>query len=166
MPATRRPRSRDTSSLSLSDSGTSPWAIRMARPSTIAVLPTPASPMRIGLFFVLRERIWMIRLISMSLPMTGSSLFSDAIFVRLFVYFASAFVFFGVEATSPFAERISSMTRTTDVRSILNFARSSRAGDGTSKSATKRCSVEMNSSFIDAATFDDASIAWASSGVR
>ena len=32
--------------------------MRWARPSTIAVLPTPGSPMRIGLFLVRRERIW------------------------------------------------------------------------------------------------------------
>lgn len=37
--------------------GTSPLAMRWARPSARAVLPTPASPTRTGLFFVLRLKI-------------------------------------------------------------------------------------------------------------
>ena len=49
----------------------------------MAVLPTPGSPMSAGLFFVLRDRIWMIRSISFSRPMTGSSLFARASSVRL-----------------------------------------------------------------------------------
>ena len=34
----------------------------------MAVLPTPGSPRRIGLFFVRRERIWMMRSTSLSRP--------------------------------------------------------------------------------------------------
>ena len=37
--------------------GTSPAMIRCAKPSTIAVLPTPDWPRRTGLFFVRRERM-------------------------------------------------------------------------------------------------------------
>ena len=40
----------------------------------MAVLPTPGSPIRAGLFFVLRPRIWMTRSISFSRPMTGIEL--------------------------------------------------------------------------------------------
>ena len=40
-------------------------AIRWASPSTMAVLPTPGSPIRAGLFLVRRERIWMTRSISL-----------------------------------------------------------------------------------------------------
>jgi cellulose synthase/poly-beta-1,6-N-acetylglucosamine synthase-like glycosyltransferase len=47
VPAMSEPRSSETNSLSLSDSGISPCAIRSAKPSAIAVFPTPASPMRI-----------------------------------------------------------------------------------------------------------------------
>ena len=50
--------------LSLRPSGTSPRTIRWASPSTIAVLPTPGSPMRTGLFFVRRLSTWMTRRIS------------------------------------------------------------------------------------------------------
>ena len=63
-------------------SGTSPSAMRRARPSTIAVLPTPGSPMSTGLFFVRRDSTWMTRRISSSRPMTGSILPSRARAVR------------------------------------------------------------------------------------
>ena len=54
-------------------SGTIPAAISWAKPSTIAVLPTPASPISTGLFFVRRHRIWTTRRISSLRPMTGSN---------------------------------------------------------------------------------------------
>ena len=41
-----------SSFLSLRLSGTSPLTMRSARPSTIAVLPTPGSPISTGLFLV------------------------------------------------------------------------------------------------------------------
>ena len=52
--------------------------MRCASPSTIADLPTPGSPMRMGLFFLRRLRICDIRSISFSRPTTGSSLPSAA----------------------------------------------------------------------------------------
>ncbi len=54
-----------------------------ARPSTIAVLPTPGSPISTGLFLVRRDSTCMTRSISFSRPMTGSSFFSRASWVRL-----------------------------------------------------------------------------------
>ena len=41
--------------LPFSPSGTSPSMIRLASPSTMAVLPTPGSPMSTGLFLVRRD---------------------------------------------------------------------------------------------------------------
>src|SRR5438552_142474 len=67
---------------SRSDSGTSLETMRCARPSTIAVLPTPGSPISTGLFFVRRESTWMTRRISSSRPITGSSLPCSAASVR------------------------------------------------------------------------------------
>ncbi len=58
--------------LSFNPSGTSFFTIRCANPSTIAVLPTPGSPIKTGLFFVLRERMRITRRISLSRPITGS----------------------------------------------------------------------------------------------
>ena len=52
--------------------GTSPSTIRWARPSTIAVLPTPASPISTGLFLVRRDRISTACSISSARPITGS----------------------------------------------------------------------------------------------
>ena len=76
--------------LSRRPSGTSPRMIRWARPSTIAVLPTPGSPISTGLFLVLRDRIWMTRRISASRPITGSSRPLAASATRSRPYFASA----------------------------------------------------------------------------
>jgi len=73
VPATMRARSRVMTFLSIRISGTMPPEISCARPSTMAVLPTPASPMSTGLFLVRRQRIWMTRRISFLRPMTGSS---------------------------------------------------------------------------------------------
>jgi hypothetical protein len=71
-------------------SGTSPATMRWASPSAIAVLPTPGSPMRTGLFFVRRESTWITRRISSSRPITGSSFPSSAAAVRSRPNFSSA----------------------------------------------------------------------------
>ena len=54
-PASIEPMSRAIRRLFLRPSGTSPSAMRRARPSTMAVLPTPGSPIRTGLFLVRRR---------------------------------------------------------------------------------------------------------------
>ena len=56
-----------------SPSATSPRTMRCASPSTMAVLPTPGSPISTGLFLVRRESTWITRRISSSRPITGSS---------------------------------------------------------------------------------------------
>ncbi len=72
-PAISAPMSRENICLDVRLEGTSPFTIRCASPSAMAVFPTPGSPMRIGLFFVRRERICSTLRISSSRPMTGSS---------------------------------------------------------------------------------------------
>ena len=89
-PASSAPRSSAQTRLPFSLSGTSPATMRCARPSTIAVLPTPGSPISTGLFFVRRESTWITRRISSSRPMTGSSLPSSASSVRSRPNFSSA----------------------------------------------------------------------------
>ena len=89
-PATSAPTSSAITRRSRSDSGTSPSTIRWARPSTIAVLPTPGSPISTGLFLVRRESTWITRRISSSRPITGSSLFCRASAVRSRPNFSSA----------------------------------------------------------------------------
>ena len=81
-PATSAPMSRPTMRLCFRPSGTSPRTMRCARPSTIAVLPTPGSPMSTGLFLVRRDSTWMTRRISSSRPITGSSFPARANSVR------------------------------------------------------------------------------------
>ena len=53
-PASIAPKSNVSTRLPFKPSGTSPLTIRCANPSTIAVLPTPGSPIRTGLFLVRR----------------------------------------------------------------------------------------------------------------
>ncbi len=89
-PAISAPISRATSRRFFKVSETSPSTIRCARPSTMAVLPTPGSPISTGLFFVRRESTWTMRRISSSRPMTGSNLPSRARSVRSRLNFSSA----------------------------------------------------------------------------
>ncbi len=89
-PASSAAMSSDSTRLFFSVSGTSPLTMRCARPSTMAVLPTPGSPISTGLFLVRRCRIWIVRRISSSRPITGSSLPSRARAVRSIVYLSSA----------------------------------------------------------------------------
>ena len=63
-------------------SGTSPDTIFCAKPSATAVLPTPGSPIRHGLFFVLLDKICITLSISLSLPIIGSIPPSAATFVK------------------------------------------------------------------------------------
>ena len=67
--------------------GTSPAASLSAKPSAIAVLPTPGSPTSIGLFFLRRQRICVTLLISASRPITGSILPSFAFSSKSIEYF-------------------------------------------------------------------------------
>src|SRR5918997_764891 len=86
VPATNPARSSCRTLLSFKVSGTSSLTILWAIPSTIAVLPTPGSPMSTGLFLVRLLRISMVVSTSSARPMTGSSLPSRAIWVRSRLY--------------------------------------------------------------------------------
>ena len=101
VPATIIARSSTTMRRSSSSSGTSPSTTRWAKPSTMAVLPTPASPSSTGLFFVRRLRIWMARSISFSRPITGSSFFWRASSVRSRPKLSSAGVLLRLLRPSP-----------------------------------------------------------------
>ena len=89
-PAINAPISKENIVLFFNPSGTSPFTILFAKPSTIAVLPTPGSPISIGLFFVLLDRILTVLLISSSLPMTGSNLCFLAKSIRFVPYLDKA----------------------------------------------------------------------------
>ena len=57
VPATKEAKSRVTIRLLNNTRDTLRWMIRSARPSAIADLPTPGSPIKMGLFFFLRDKI-------------------------------------------------------------------------------------------------------------
>ena len=75
---------------SVSTSGASPWTMRQASPSAMAVLPTPASPTSSGLFLRRRHRTWITRSTSLSRPISGSIRPSLADTFRLVVNCSSA----------------------------------------------------------------------------
>ena len=89
-PAIKAAKSNTNKRLLRKLSGTSPSTMRCAKPSTMAVLPTPGSPIKTGLFLVRRCKTWMARRISSSRPITGSSLPSRARWVKSRVYFFRA----------------------------------------------------------------------------
>ena len=72
VPATRLDICKLTNRFSRSCGGTLPAAILWAKPSAIAVFPTPGSPTRAGLFLFFRHKMPITVSISLSLPMTGS----------------------------------------------------------------------------------------------
>ena len=91
VPATMEERSRDSRRLPRRSSGTCPAAMRWASPSAMAVLPTPGSPMRAGLFFCRRDRIWITRRSSSSRPTTGSKIPAAACLVKSFANCSNSF---------------------------------------------------------------------------
>jgi hypothetical protein len=91
-PASSEAMSSDKTRLPLSESGTSPLPpIRRARPSTMAVFPTPGSPIehRGCSYCVFAEPEWRGGIPS-SRPMTGSNLPNRALSVKSKVYFFNA----------------------------------------------------------------------------
>ena len=74
--------SSDSTRLSRRESGQSPLAMSCASPSTMAVLPTPGSPISTGLFFFRRVSTSITRSISFARPIVGSSWPSAASCVR------------------------------------------------------------------------------------
>ena len=89
-PAINAPISKEKIVLSFRFSGTSLRTIRCANPSTIAVLPTPGSPINTGLFFVFRERMRITSRISSSRPIIGSILPERTCWTRSTPYFSNA----------------------------------------------------------------------------
>ena len=83
--------------------GTSPLAIFSASPSTTAVLPTPASPTRIGLFFFRRLSVCISLASSFSRPMIGSILPSAASLVKFDEYLARFWKLLARDCLSSFA---------------------------------------------------------------
>ena len=146
-PAISAPMSSAMTRRSRSDSGTSPETMRWARPSTIAVLPTPGSPISTGLFFVRRDRTWMTRRISSSRPMTGSSLPCSAASVRSRPNFSSAWYlssgFWSVTRCEPRTSASASRSASLVGARAAQRVAGRRPGPASDRS---RCSVETNSS--------------------
>ncbi len=152
-PATMEPMSSDTTRLFLSDSGTSPATMRLARPSTMAVLPTPGSPISTGLFFVRRESTWMTRRISSSRPITGSSLPRRAASVRSLPKRSRAwYLSSGFWSVTRWEPRMSLRASRTRLLSMPVSSSSAPTSSFCASSARSRCSVETYWSPRDSAS--------------
>ena len=125
--------------------------MRWASPSTIAVLPTPGSPISTGLFLVRRDSTWITRRISSSRPITGSSLPCSASSVRSRPKRSSAWYlssgFGSVTRCGPRTSRSAAR-----IASAVRRAGLAPASPCDPASASSRCSVEMNSSFSASAS--------------
>ena len=130
----------------------------------MAVLPTPASPMRTGLFLVRRDRMRTTRRISSSRPMTGSSLPSLASLMRSREYLERAStVSSGLALVTWEPPRSSSMAFTKFTRVILYSANTRPRGesDGSLVSAQKRWSTLTYSSCMRFASSWASLMTWA-----
>ena len=149
-PAISAPRSREKTVRSFIHSGTSPRTIRCASPSTIAVLPTPGSPMSTGLFLVLRDRMRITRRISASRPITGSSFPVRAWATRSTPYFSSAsYAVSGVSLVTRWLPRtpISAARKPSRVTPACASRRPPADSFPSSIWARAKCSTETYSSF-------------------
>ena len=149
-PATNAPISSAKIFLFFNPSGTSPFTIRCASPSTAAVLPTPGSPINTGLFFVLRERIRITFRISSSRPITGSSFPSLARSTRSEPYFSKvSYVASGLSLVTLWLPRTSESTCKKRFLSILqSFINALISLLGWARRLKNKCSTETYSSPI------------------
>ena len=158
------PMSSETTRRSRSPSGTSPDTMRWARPSAMAVLPTPGSPISTGLFLVRRERTWMTRRISSSRPMTGSSLPCAAASVRSRPYFSRARnLSSGLSSVTRCEPRTSASALRSASRVAPLARNASPAPPGWAASASSRCSVETYSSLSSRISLSAVRRIWTSS---
>mmetsp|Transcript_115187 Transcript_115187/g.199880 ORF Transcript_115187/g.199880 Transcript_115187/m.199880 type:complete len:328 (+) Transcript_115187:1191-2174(+) len=111
---TSNPSSSESTLLPFSRTGTLSSTMSCARPSAIAVLPTPGSPMSTGLFLRRRQRICIARCTSSSRPINGSSCPSRAFCVKSTVHFANVsplpFFFFLSPPPAPTSSRLPFLT--------------------------------------------------------
>ena len=148
LPAIRAPMSRDTRRRSFRVSGTSPATMRWARPSAMAVLPTPGSPISTGLFLVRRESTCTTRRISSSRPTTGSILPLRATSVRSRPNFSRAWYLdsgSGSVTRAPPRTAARALSRASRSAPLSRRARPA-ALDSSAAMASSRCSVETYSS--------------------
>ena len=82
VPATSELAESSIKRLPRNSGGTLPSTMRCANPVTMVVLPTPESPIKIGLLRSLSIKVWMSCRISFSRPMSGCNCFILACFVR------------------------------------------------------------------------------------
>ena len=147
-PANKAARSSVKTLLLFKPSGTSAFTILCAKPSAIAVFPTPGSPIKTGLFFVLRCKTWMVLLISSSLPITGSNLPSSALSVKSIVNFWSASLSLSEVDLSTSSLPLTSLIACLIASKLPWFERTPAIWPFSSINASRNTSLDINLSFF------------------
>ena len=114
----------------------------------MAVFPTPGSPIKTGLFLERRERTWIRRRISSSLPITGSSFPNEACAVKSRPYFSKTLELLE-SVLAKFSSVICSVRFSLIVfskswGSKLKLRKQRLPMRSSSANPTRRCSVEIN----------------------
>ena len=132
-----------------SDAGTSPAMMRCAKPSMIAVLPTPGSPISTGLFLLRRDKICTVRRISSSRPTTGSSFPLRASFVKSRAYRSSdSYLLSAPWSVTTFPPRSFMTAASKRAASTPTSAHSAAPKRSSAAAASTRCSTATKSSPI------------------
>ena len=132
-----------------SDTGTSPAMMRCARPSMMAVLPTPGSPINTGLFLLRRDKICTVRRISSSRPTTGSSFPFRASFVKSRAYRSSdSYLLSAPWSVTTFPPRSFMTAASRRPRSTPMSEHSAAPKRSSAAAASTRCSTATKSSPI------------------
>mmetsp|Transcript_29626 Transcript_29626/g.89135 ORF Transcript_29626/g.89135 Transcript_29626/m.89135 type:complete len:375 (-) Transcript_29626:140-1264(-) len=138
--------------------GTSPSAMRCARPSAMAVLPTPGSPTRHGFDLRRRRRICTARAISGLRPTHGSSSSSRAICVRSTPTDASVVPRSSPSAPTPTREPLArrasfAMASASASTSTPSASSAARPSDASSRAtANSKCSERTSSQAMASAS--------------
>ena len=121
----------------------------------MAVLPTPGSPIKTGLFFVFRDKIRITFLISLSRPITGSSFCFRACSTKSVPYFFKAsYVSSGIsEVTRVFPRTDANAFKKLFFVILQDFKTRFKPESELSSKANMICSTETYSSFIRSASF-------------
>ena len=127
----------------------------------MAVLPTPGSPISTGLFLVRRASTWMVRRISSSRPMTGSSLPSRASSVTSRAYLFSASKLdsaLGLSTLRPLRMSATAFSSACAVAPAVRSTRAAGLSEAASAISTRSCATYSSPAL--------AAACWAASRMR
>ena len=117
----------------------------------MAVLPTPGSPISTGLFLVRRASTWMVRRISSSRPITGSSLPSRASAVMSRAYFFSASkldLAFGLSTLRPLRMSLTAFSKACGLAPAFPNARAAGVSEAAIATSSRSCATYSSPALV------------------